>query len=363
MFTTRDKVAKLAHVSPMTVSRVFSGKTPVASKTLDRVLRAAQRCNYTPHAGARALRKGQFNRVALAVVQYGTPGMGYSPTMQGYMDAAAYELAQHGYSLVLEPLYLNLADEYIQPPRLFSELGMDGVLGLPVGGLVNPLVDEQLKRLGCPVVWMNRNPSEEVFCIRCDERANGRALARHLVDLGHTRIGYIGFDSPHYSARQRFEGVRSVLEESGLDTSYLIMSPRHPCMNQLVENLLDRVLRPTAAICYIGNTFDTLVQHCSRRGIRIPADLSICYFASAWEVLWKDYKATMLEVPEKEMAGRAVNRLLDIIQGREESTVGDQPLTGVFHPGWTTARPGEFWPENVPRCRHDDGLCVVKSER
>jgi LacI family transcriptional regulator len=360
---TRDKVARLAHVSPMTVSRVFSGSPVVSAKMQDRVLRAARKCNYTPNAGARALRRGQFNRVALAVVQYGMPGTGSYPIMHGYMDAAAYELAQQGYSLVLEPLYLNLADEYIQPPRLFSELGMDGFLGLPVGGLVNPKIDEQAKRLGCPVVWMNRNPGEGISCVHCDEWTNGRVLARHLVDLGHTRIGYIGFDSPHYSARQRFEGVRSVLAESGLDTSYLVMSPRHPCWNQLVENLLDRVPRPTAVICYVGNAFDTLVQHCSRRGLRIPADISVCYFASVWEVLWKDYKATMLEVPEKEMAARAVGRLLGMIRGHEEGPEADLPMAGVLHPGWTTSRPGEAWPQGVARCQHDKGICVITSNR
>ncbi len=363
MSVTRDKVAKLAKVSPITVSRVFSGLAAVSPKTQDRVFRAAQRCGYTPHASARSLRKGQFNRVALAVVQYGVPGTGFSPNMQGYMDAAAYELAQQGYSLVLEPMYMNLKDEFIHPPHLFSELGMDGVLGLPVGGLATPQIDGQLKKLGSPVVWINRTPAEGISCVYCDERANGQALARHLLDLGHTRIGYIGFDSPHYSAWQRHEGVRRVLEESGLDLSRLVMGPRHLCINPLVEELLDRPDRPTAVICAHRIVFDAVVQHCSLRGIRIPADISVCYFASEWEVVWKEYKATVLAVPEREMAVRAVGRLLEAIHDGNLSEFESQPITGQVHPGWTTARPGESWPQGMERCDHSKGICVVRSKQ
>ncbi len=363
MSVTRDKVAKLAHVSPMTVSRAFGGGAVVSPKTLDRVLRAARKCNYTPHAGARALRKGHFSRVAFAVVQYGDPGTAYSPNLLGYMDAAAHELAQAGYSLVLEPLYLNLADEYIQPPRLFSELGMDGVLGLPLGGVIPPQIDEQVKRLGCPEVWMNRIPREGISCVNCDDRENAGILARHLIGLGHTRIGYIGIESPHHSAGQRFEGVREALCMAGLDTRALFAGSRHGCMNQFVEEFLDQKDRPTAVICFHGNAFDTLVQHCCRRGIRIPEDISVCYFASRWEVLWKDYQATRLEVPEKEMAVRAVRRLLAAVQGQEESEGEDQPIRGVLHPGWTTSRPGEPWSNGVTRCEHDKGICVISSKR
>jgi LacI family transcriptional regulator len=363
MSVTRDKVAKLAHVSPMTVSRVFGGGAAVSDKTLDRVLRAAKKCNYTPHAGARALRKGHFNRVAFAVVQYGEPGTEYSPRLQGYMDAAAYELAQEGYSLVLEPLYLNMSDEYIRPPRLFSELGMDGVLGLPLSGIIPPQIDAQLKRLGCPVVWMNRIPEEGISCVSCDERENGRMLARHLIELGHTRIVYLGSDSPHYSAVRRFVGIRETLCEAGLETGGLMKCSRHGCINQYVEELLDRETRPMAVICYHENIYDTLVQHCCRRGIRIPENLSVCYFASRWEVLWRDYQATRLEVPEKKMAVRAVNRLLHLIGGKERDESLDQPIPGVLYPGWTTSRPGEPWPQGIARCEHDKGICVLRGQR
>jgi len=232
-----------------------------------------------------------------------------------------------------------------------------------VGGLVPSQVDEQLKRLGCPVVWMNRIPEGDVLCVPCDEVANGRMAARHLIELGHARIGYIGIDSPHYSASQRVDGIRESLSERNLDTGSLIVASRHTCMNQVVEDFLDQQDRPSAVICFHSNAFDTLVHHCCRRGIRIPEDLSVSYFASRWEVLWKDYQATRLEVPEKEMATRAVRRLLAAIEGDKEAGVGEEPITGILHPGWTTSRPGEPWAQGVARCEHDKGICVIASKR
>jgi hypothetical protein len=52
------------------------------------------------------------------------------------LDPAVNELAAFGYSTVLEPLHLDLRDDhFLTPPRLFSELGVDGIIGLPAGRL------------------------------------------------------------------------------------------------------------------------------------------------------------------------------------------------------------------------------------
>lgn len=363
MSVTRDEVAKMAGVSPITVSRVFRGSGAVAEDTRRRVLTVARQARYSPHAGARAMRCGRFGRIALAVVQYGQPGEAYFPTLYGYMNAVTHILAERKFSVVLEPLNLNLRDEYIQSPRLFSEMGMDGVIGFPAGGYVPPPVDEQLRELGAPVVWLNRNVEDGLECFNCDEVANARLLTNHLIELGHTRIAYVGFDTPHYAGVQRQEGVRAALSEAGLTTEHVMMSSRHGCLNESAEHLFDDHSQATAVICFSRNAYDTVMQQAARRGIRIPRDVSVCYFASVWELPWADYKATVLEVPEREMAVQAATRLLEQIEKTQTMESPAKMPVGRVLPGWTTARPGEDWPEGVPRCDHEHGVCAIKGHR
>jgi len=129
MSMNRNKVAELAGVSPVTVSRVFRNSSLVDPKTRKRVLEAGRKCGYVPNSAARAIRQGRFNRVAAVVVQYGDVGTSWFPN-NGFLDPAVNELAIHSYSMVTEPLYLDIKnDVFHQPPRLFSELAVDGILG------------------------------------------------------------------------------------------------------------------------------------------------------------------------------------------------------------------------------------------
>jgi LacI family transcriptional regulator len=129
-------IARRAKVSPGAVSAVVNrsrSNTVVSPETKRRILAIAKKLGYVPNAAARAVRHRQFMRIAAAIVQYGPPGTSYTPH-NGYLDAAVNELAERGYSLVLEPLHLDYqGDRFFEPPRLFSELAVDGVLGAGVG--------------------------------------------------------------------------------------------------------------------------------------------------------------------------------------------------------------------------------------
>ncbi len=361
MSISRNKVAEMAGVSPVTVSRVFRNSALVTPETRQRVLAVGRQCGYFPNAAARAIRKGKFNRIAGVVVQYGSKGTSYFPN-NGFLDPAVNELAEHGYSLVLEPMHLNLLnDEFFEPPRLFSELAVDGILGLPAGGIVPPQVDEHLAQLGAPTVWMSRNPGQHPHCVAGDEEANGRRLTRHLIDLGHRRIGYITFESPNYELQQRCHGVMKELQSAGLDTSNVLVGPRASCLVDLAEQLLDRTPRATAIMGFQRGAYDAISHTAMRRGIKVPEELSICYFASPWQVVISDYRPTVLEIAESQIAVTAVRRLLDLIEGRSPAEEL-KTIPGILRPGWTTAPPGKPWADGVERCEHDRSKCLY-SER
>jgi DNA-binding LacI/PurR family transcriptional regulator len=203
---------------------------------------------------------------------------------------------------------------------------------------------------------MNREKAEGSECVMSDEKANGQIMARHLIELGHEHIGYIVFESPNYQLRDRLIGIRTELEKAGLDTSNILVGPRGCCMVDLAEQILDRKPRVTGVICFHRGAYDAMSHMAMRRGIKVPEELSICYFASPWQVVLSDYRPTVVEVNEAGMGVSAVRRLMQLLKG--ESLEPAEPVVGNFHLGWTTSRPGEAWAKGVDRCRHEAGQCL-----
>ncbi len=331
-------IAKRAKVSLPVVSSVVNRSrctAMVSPAKREKILALAKEMGYIPHAAARATRQGRFSRIAAAVVQYGPPGTSYAPS-NGYFDTAINELAERGYSLVFEPLHLDYkTDRFFEPPRLFSELAVDGILGLPVSGLVPVQVDQQLATIKAPVVWMNRNPEETTQNVLCDEPAGTKILLRHLLELGHRRIGYVGFKTPHYAGKQRHQTVVSELTAAGLDVSGVVVAEHMDFLMETMERLLDRCPLVTAMICYNHIAYRTALHCMARRGLKVPDDLSLCYFASPWELGMTRFAVTALEVPEAPMAVAAVQMLLDLIE--EKKIIEPSGLIGTLHPGQTTA--------------------------
>jgi len=124
-----------------------------------------------------------------------------------------------------------------------------------------------------------------------------------------------------------------------------------------VERVLDRTPAVTAIMGFHRGTYDAIAHVALRRGIRVPQDLSVAYFATPWQLVISDYRPTALELPEAQIAVAAVRQLLDQIEGRE--TVDDlAPIPGTLRPGWTTSPPGQPWAGNVNHCDHVNNHCL-----
>lgn len=339
---TRDDVAKLAGVSPITVSRVFRGDTVVAGLTRDKVMQISRQLGYMPNAGARAIRTRRFERIAFAVVGFEPKHSNYSPTMLSYLSTAAELLAERNYMMVFEHFHLEeKTHRLLEFPRLFTELSVDGVLGVPAGGVVPPVVDQGLAQLQCPVVWVNRNTGEVDDVFPCDEVTGSQALARHLIELGHRNIAYIGFNSQHYSAIDRPAAIQKTLREAGLRTdlfrrdSFLKLEP-------MIRQLLSPVNaadRPTAVVCYSTYVYQAVMHIASDLGLHVPRDLSLAIFASQWEAEKSMIPITAVIAPEFEMTHLAVNHLLARVEHRGSAHSSYQKPAGQLRVGATTAEP------------------------
>ena len=207
-------VARLAGVSPATVSRSLRGHARVAEPTRQRVLEAARQLSYVVSPHASSLASGQTRAVAV-VVPFLTRWF-FSTVVAG----AAEVLREAGHDVVLYPLgSAGDRDRFFE--RMPLARRVDGVLTISM-----QLGDEQaraLRALQRPLVTVG--PSVEgAGCVRVDEIAAARTAVNHLIHQGHERIGFIGgtHDDAEFgfvSSGLRLQGYRLAMEAAGLEVA------------------------------------------------------------------------------------------------------------------------------------------------
>lgn len=207
-----EAVAKQAGVSVSTVSRALRDIPGVSPATRERVRGAAAELGFVLSIAGSRLATGRTGTVAIIVPTAGAWFFGQTITGAGAVVRSA------GTDLLL----FELGDPDGRR-RFFAEQRLrgraDGVIVLSVN--LTPSETEMLGKLGIPVVSLG-TPIEGFGCVRVDNHAAAVSAVRHLVNLGHERIGYIGIagrdDATSGSGvlEERAEGYRTAMREAGL---------------------------------------------------------------------------------------------------------------------------------------------------
>jgi DNA-binding LacI/PurR family transcriptional regulator len=210
--TIRD-VARRAGVSIATVSRVLNGRQPVHDLTRARVLEVMQELTFTPSFAARRLSLGRTQSISVIVSFLTRPQA--AERLRG-VDAV---LSDSEFDLVFYNVESpDKRDQYLQ--KLAHAKRSDGliVISLPPG----PLAPAVLASAPIPVVFVDAHAPDLSLlpCVVGDDIAGGEVATRHLLELGHRRIAFVGdaFDSPFAftSAHDRFSGYERALLDAGL---------------------------------------------------------------------------------------------------------------------------------------------------
>ncbi|TQM06471.1 LacI family DNA-binding transcriptional regulator [Pseudonocardia kunmingensis] len=272
MSTIKD-VAEAAGVSIATVSRALHGQPRVSEATRRRVLTVAADLRYVASPSAAGLATGLTH--AIGVV---------APFVNRWFFAAIVHSAEErlrraGYDLLL----YSLGTEAEERRRAFSgallRKRVDGVLVL---GL-HPAEDEvaALSAAGGPVAIVGKDVPGWAS-VRIDDRAAAGCAVRHLLDLGHRRIGFLGgeTDDPLGSTLpgDRRAGYHAELSGAGL--------PADPALEAVggftvrggyaaAERLLQLAHPPTAIFAASDEMAIGAVQAIRRAGLRVPLDVSV----------------------------------------------------------------------------------------
>jgi LacI family transcriptional regulator len=312
MATIKDVAAK-AGVSTATVSHVVNGSRAVSAETKKKVKAAIKALKYRPDGIARSLRVSQTGTIAVLISDVTNPF--FADFVRGVEDAA-HERGER-YNLLLCNTEESAANER-RALDLVLERRIDGIVMAPAGGNEAMLAD--LTAGGLPLVFGDRKlKGVAADTVVVDNAAAAGEMVRHLVSLGHRRIGLLQAELSSSAIHERAAGFREALAAAGLP-----LDPRHVASSASTiaaaeaagRVLLDQQPRPDAVFC--TNNFMTLgmMQAVIDRGLSCPEDVAVAGFDDfPWAAAFRP-RLTAVAQPAYEIGREAATLLFDRISGR-----------------------------------------------
>ncbi|HEY0502397.1 MAG TPA: LacI family DNA-binding transcriptional regulator [Lysobacter sp.] len=317
--TTIKDVAESAGVSLKTVSRVINDEPGVQARTRDRVQRAIAGLGYQPDPSARSLRSAQSYALGLV---YDNPNPYYVIAVQAGVLSVCRET---GYGLQIHPCDSsspNLASELI---GLVRNSRLAGLVLAPPMSERNELVDELVAhgiRL-VRIVSAAADPRDGSACVYVDDRDAAYDVTEHLIQLGHTRIGFLWGGKSHGSSWERYKGYEDALREYGVELDPALVVEGDYSFDdgfRGARRLLALPDRPTAIFGSNDEIAAGVLAAAKSSGMHVPHDLSIAGFEDSpfskqsWPALTTAKQAT------QEIAQHAARRLLQEIREHESAT-------------------------------------------
>ncbi|HVL97116.1 MAG TPA: LacI family DNA-binding transcriptional regulator [Solirubrobacteraceae bacterium] len=294
--TSRD-VAERAGVSQSTVSLVLSGKAAgrVSARTVAAVEAAARELGYRPNAAARTLRTGRTRALGLVVPDVTNPFFGL--LLRGAQSAAR----RHGYTVALVDVERD-PDARRSSLHALHSAAVDGYLTFEVDlGAVVPGWSEPTVAIEA---WEGAAPK-----VRLDVEGGVQAAARHLLALGHARIGRLRSMHPAETFAARDRALAEVLGEIPTERAeHDIDDARRAALRLLAHGV-------TAVLCDDDVIAGGLYLAARETGTRIPADVSVVGFDDLDIARLVEPPLTTVAVHPEAFGAAAVERLLQEMEG------------------------------------------------
>lgn len=295
-------VAKQAGVSPMTVSRVINGDPGVRDETRELVNATIRALNYTPNLSARSLVTSRELRIG---VIYANPSAAF---MSGFLAGVFEEASARAAQLILLKGKHGGVPTHAEIEQLIAS-GIGGViLTPPLGESVE--VRQILRAAGLPMAVVAGQVSDAIS-VGIDDHRAAHDMTRHLIALGHRRLGFIVGNRDQSASLARLAGFTEAATAAGAETC--IAQGDYSYTSGLIagERLLDDARPPTAILASNDDMAAAVVSVAHRRHLDVPGDLSVCGIddSIAATTLWPPL--TTIRQPVQELAGEALRLLID----------------------------------------------------
>ncbi len=305
--TIRD-VAQRAGVSVTTVSRALNGTGPVSDQVRRRVEAASAELRYLPHGTARSLITRRTD--VFGVVLPDLFGEFFSEVIRG-MDPQAQ---QRGYHLLLSGSHDG---------RREIEFAVGAMRGRVDGMIVMSPDVSGAELAGClppdvPVVLLNCDVRGTDFpAINVDNYGGALAMVRHLIALGHRRVGMITGAAANFDALERLRGFRAAIEEGGEGIEGVEAAGDFTEAGgyRAALVLLEDPHPPTAVFCANDATAVGAISALRLAGRRVPDDVAVAGFDDVPIGRYLSPSLSSVRVDVNHMGARAVEMLCHAIAG------------------------------------------------
>lgn len=349
--TIRD-VARLAGVSPATVSQALNGRGRVDVRTRERVTQAATKLRYAPNLSGRRLARRRAE--CIAVLQGHNITTVFSDSFYRLVLGGVIEVIQaRGYSLVFTPRPGG-APADADLPRTLGHGGVDGAL--VVGALDTGLL-LALRERGLPLVLVdNYVPGVDLPAVMPDYRAGARLGTEHLAALGHRRIALLGAAVSYPFGWETVEGYGQALAARSIGQDPELVRRVEigvEAATRATHDLLSLREPPTALFAVTDAMAIGALRAARERDVAVPERLAVVGMDDIEVSAYTHPPLTTVRVPKDSMGRLAAERLISLIEGDGtgwaapavtgelviRGTCGGAPATHPAAPGANTSGP------------------------
>lgn len=308
-------LSKMTGFSPATVSNALNHKKGVNKETAEEIFRVARETGYLNANAVTKIRLLIFKKNGLIIDD--------TPFFQSLIEGFEEECHRLGYEMVIsradqrEPDYLNQVQEILREQ------------GAAVVVLATEMMDgdlEPFRNPPCPLVILDHwSESMELNAVLINNADAARMITEHVLDYGHTEVGYLRGSFRIKGFRSRFVGFQTALKKRRLPYREEYTVTLGTSMNDAYQDMLQYLKKnpklPTAF--FADNDMIALgaMKALQERGYRIPEDVSIVGFDDLSFSAISSPALTTLRVPNKEMGKIAVRRLVELVEGIGTDTV------------------------------------------
>jgi DNA-binding LacI/PurR family transcriptional regulator len=305
-------IAKVAGVSPSTVSRALSDHPRISLKTKERIRRLATEMGYSPSAVARSLVTQRTSIIGLAMAWVSDPLL--AQVVRGIEDTAL----EHGYTVILSSFY-GEPDREKEVLSTFRERRVDGII--IKSSCLDTYPHSLLSQFGLPIVLINR--PEYIYSVSTNNLHGGRLATEYLLDLGHSRIGYIAAEIGRRTNLDRLKAYKEALQERGIafDPTLVAMGDGYARGGkEAMCRLLTLPSPPTAVFCYNDLTAIGAALAVREAGLQVPGDISLVGFDDIELTTYCHPPLTTVRQPAYKLGHRAMKMVLALMVDGQEAT-------------------------------------------
>jgi|LSQX01.2.fsa_nt_gb LacI family transcriptional regulator len=305
-------VAKLAGVSPGTVSRALNGKSYVKSETRERILNAIKQLDYKPNTVAQTLKAGYSHSIALVIPNIENP---IFPSITKGVEAVANGL---GYMTIL----CNTGESIEREKKYIQSLmnrAVDGFIFATLTDKSNHIYE--LHQKGVPVVLLMRSKDDLIDSVIVDNVKVAYDATKYLASTGCRKIAYAMGDQSLKIYQDRFKGYMDALRDLNIPFHpELVMyeSGSEESLYGVTRNLVSGLSKPDAILASTDNRAIIIMRALHDFGIKIPDDISVMGIDNIPVGAMVEPPLSTVAQPLYQMGSLAANKLISLIRSKRD---------------------------------------------